>query len=146
MELPAGRGQQVPASHLDLLTAPIVGVLTTVTPTGFPHSCLVWVDYDGECARVNTTLERASGRDLLANPMLSLLVVDPENTARYIQFRGLGELQRAGAVAHLDDLTRLYTGHPSFYGHVHPLGQRERETRVVVRVHARRITVDAIHG
>jgi PPOX class probable F420-dependent enzyme len=128
-----------------LLTAPIIGVLTTLMPGGQPHSCLVWVDFDGECARVNTTLERQSGRNLVADPRMSLLVVDPEDTGRYIQIRGDAELVRHGAVRHLDTLTRAYTPHPCFYGHVYPLSQRARETRVTVRLHARRITVDAIH-
>ena len=135
----------VPGSHLDLLTAPVVGVLTTLMPDGQPHSCLVWVDHDGRCARVNTTLERQSGRNLLGDPRMSLLVVDPENTGRYIQLRGDAELVHHGAVEHLDALTRQYTGHPCFYGHVYPLAQRDRETRVTVRLHARRVTVDAIH-
>jgi len=135
----------VPPSHLDLLTAPVVGVLTTMMPAGQPHSCLVWVDYDGQCARVNTTLERQSGRNLLANRRLSLLVVDPGDTGRYIQLRGDAELVQRGAIEHLDALTRLYTDHPCFYGHVYPLAQRGRETRVTVRLHARRVTVDAIH-
>jgi PPOX class probable F420-dependent enzyme len=136
---------RVPSSHVDLLTTPIVGVLTTLMPDGQPHSCLVWVDYDGQCARVNTTLERRSGRNLVASRRVSLLVVDPENTGRYIQIRGDAELVRRGAVGHLDSLTRTYTTHPAFYGYVYPREQRERETRVTVRVHARRITTDAIH-
>ena len=137
--------QRVPDSHLALFTAPIVGVLTTLMPDGQPHSCLVWVDYDGECARVNTTLQRQSGRNLLADPRMSLLVVDPDDTGRYIQLRGDAELVRRGAVPHLDTLTRAYTSHPCFYGHVYPRAQRTRETRVIVRLHPRRITVDAIH-
>jgi PPOX class probable F420-dependent enzyme len=135
-----------PQSHLDLLTAPIVGVLTTLMPDGQPHSCLVWVDYDGECARVSTTLDRQSGRNLLSDRRLSLLVVDPENTARYICIRGDAELVRRGAIDHLDALTRDYTSHPGFYGHMCPEDQRERETRVTVRLHANRITLDAIHS
>jgi PPOX class probable F420-dependent enzyme len=135
----------IPPSHLDLLAEPIVGVLTTLMPDGQPHSALVWVDHDGECARVNTTLERQSGRNLHANPALSLLVVDPADTGRYIQIRGEADLVRSGAIAHLDTLTRAYTSHPCFYGYVYPLAQRDRETRVTVRVQARRITVDAIH-
>ena len=55
-------------SHLDLLTRPICGVLTTIGADGQPQSSLVWVDLDGECARVNTTLERQKGRNLLARP------------------------------------------------------------------------------
>jgi PPOX class probable F420-dependent enzyme len=145
MTIVAAAGRPVPQSHLDLFSAPVVGVLTTLMPDGQPHSCLVWVDYDGGCARVNTTLERRSGRNLLANRALSLLVVDPENTARYIQLRGDAELVRAGAIDHLDALMRKYTSHPGFYGHVYPRAQRERETRVTVRLHARRVTVDAIH-
>jgi len=136
----------VPSSHVDLLTKPIVGVLTTLMPGGQPHSCLVWVDHDGECARVNTTLERQSGRNLRADRRLSLLIVDPTNTARYLNIRGDGELVHRGAIEHLDALTRTYTSHPTFYGHVYPLEQRDRETRVTVRLHARQITMDAIHS
>ena len=46
----------IPESHLDLLTRPICGVLTTMGPDGQPQSSLVWIDFDGECATVNTTL------------------------------------------------------------------------------------------
>lgn len=135
----------IPDSHLDLLTRPICGVLTTIGPHGWPQSSLVWLDWDGECARVNTTLERQKGRNLLASPKVSLLVVDPDNTARYVQIRGDAELRCAGAEEHLDTLTRAYTRHPGFYGHVYPDSQRERETRVICRIHARRVTLDAIH-
>ena len=102
----------MPDSHLDLLARPIVGVLTTMLPDGQPQSSLVWVDYDGTCARVNTTLERRKGRDLLANPRVSLLVVDPDDTSRFVQVRGDAELVTEGAEDHLDELTRRYTQSP----------------------------------
>jgi PPOX class probable F420-dependent enzyme len=136
----------IPPSHLDLLTRPICGVLTTIGGNGQPQSSLVWVDVDGACARVNTTLERQKGRNLLANPKVSLLLVDPENTARFIQIRGEAELVTDGALEHVDELTRKYTRHPRFYGCVYPVEQRARETRVICRVHARRVTLDAIHA
>ena len=136
----------VPASHLDLLTRPIHGVLTTMGDDGSPQSCLVWVDCDGERALVNTTLQRQKGRNLLANPRVSLLVIDPENTGRFIQIRGDAQLITDDAIDHVDTLTRKYTTHPRYYGYVYPDEQRERETRVIVRINARRITLDAIHG
>lgn len=136
----------VPADHLDLLTRPICGVLTTIGGDGQPQSSLVWVDFDGELARVNTTLERQKGRNIGANPRVSLLVVDPDNTGRFIQIRGEAELVIDGALEHLDALTRAYTRHPSYYGHIYPLEQRDRETRAICRIHARRITLDAIHA
>jgi len=135
----------VPESHLDLLSRPVVGVLTTMLPDGQPQSSLVWVDYDGSCARVNTTLERRKGRDLLANARVSLLVVDPDDTSRFVQLRGDAELVTEGAIEHLDALTRRYTRHPAYYGFIYPLEQRDLETRVICRIHARRVTLDAIH-
>jgi PPOX class probable F420-dependent enzyme len=71
----------IPASHLDLLTRPVCGVLTTMGGDGQPQSSLVWVDWDGVRARVNTTLERHKGRNLVADPKVSLLVVDPDDPA-----------------------------------------------------------------
>jgi PPOX class probable F420-dependent enzyme len=135
----------VPASHLDLLTRPVCAVLTTMMPDGQPQSSIVWADHDGECVRVPTTRERQKGRNLRANPKVSVLVVDPDDTARYVCVIGDAELVEDGALEHLDELTRRYTTHPRFYGHVYPLEQRERETRVICRIHARRVLVDAIH-
>jgi PPOX class probable F420-dependent enzyme len=135
-----------PASHFNLLTEPICGVLTTMGAEGQPQSSLVWVDFDGKCVRINTTLERQKGRNMLANPKVSLLVVDPEDAARFIQIRGDAELVTHGAVRHLDALTRKYTQHPCYYGHIRPVAQRSRETRVICKVRARRINLDAIHA
>jgi PPOX class probable F420-dependent enzyme len=135
----------IPGSHRDLFDRPIVGVLTTMLPNGGPHSSLVWLDLDGECPRVNTTLERRHGRNLLSNPLASLLVVDPADTSRFVQVRGEVELITEAAEAHLDELTRRYTRHPAFYGHVYPTSQRDRERRVICRLHPRRVTLDAIH-
>ena len=135
----------IPASHLDLLTSAICGVFTTMGSEGQPQSSLVWTDFDGACARTNTTLERQKGRNLLVNQKVSLLVVDPDNTARFIQIRGDAELVTEGALEHLDELTRSYTRHPRYYGYVYPVGQEARETRVICRILARRITLDAIH-
>jgi PPOX class probable F420-dependent enzyme len=137
----AAPAEHIPDSHLDLLTRPLHGVLSTMGPDGQPQSSLVWVDAEV----VNTTLERQKGRNMLANPKVNLLVVDPGNTSRYIQIRGDAELITDGALDHLDAITRKYTTCPAFYGYIYPAGQRARETRVVCRIHARRITLDAIH-
>ena len=135
----------IPASHLDLLTGRVHGVFTTLMPDGQPQSSLVWLDFDGECACVNTTLERQKGRNLQRNPKVSLLVVDPQDTGRYLEIRGEAELVTDGAVEHLDRVTRKYTTHPRYYGYVYPVEQQGREQRVICRIHAKKITLDAIH-
>ena len=48
----------------------------------------------------------AKGRNPLGNPKVSLLVIDPGNTSRYIQIRGDAELVIKDAHEHLDALTR----------------------------------------
>jgi PPOX class probable F420-dependent enzyme len=135
----------IPASHADLLTRPIPGVLTTMMPDGQPQCCLVWCDFDGECARINTSRERQKGKNMASNPKVSLLIVDPENTGRFLQIRGEAELIEQGALEHLDEITRQYTDHPCYYGYVFPLAKKECETRIICRIHASRITLDAIH-
>src|SRR5450759_1728906 len=89
---PASTEPRIPDSHVDFLTRPLHGVLTTMMPDGQPQSSLVWVDCDGECALVNTTRQRRKGRNIESNPKVSLLIVDPANTGRFIQIRGLAEL------------------------------------------------------
>jgi PPOX class probable F420-dependent enzyme len=135
----------IPQSHLDLLTRPIHGVLTTLMPDGQPQSSLVWCDFDGECARVNTSRERQKGRNMMSNPRVSLLIVEPEDTSRYLEIRGIAELVEASALEHLDQITRQYTPRPQYYGYVFPLEKREQETRLICRIHATKITLDAIH-
>ncbi len=137
--------QPIPASHFDLLTRPVHAVLTTLMPDGQPQSCLMWCDSDGECARINTTLERQKGRNLRRDPRATLLLIDPDDTSRFMELRGEMELLTEGAIEHLDALTRKYTTHPRFYGYVYPAEQRDRETRVVGRLIAAKITLDAIH-
>jgi PPOX class probable F420-dependent enzyme len=142
---PPDARERIPSPHIDLLVRPICGVLTTLLPSGQPQSSLVWVDFDGECPRINTTLERSKGRCMAADPRVSLLVVDPDDTSRFIQVRGTVELVFDGALEHLDALTRRYTPHPCFYGHVYPIERCEQDSRVIGRIHPGRVTLDAIH-
>ena len=80
-----------------------------------------------------------------ANPRVTLLIVDPDDTSRYIEIRGEMQLTEEGAIEHLDELTRQYTDHPRFYGYVYPEEQQARETRLIGRLVATKITLDAIH-
>lgn len=135
----------IPETHLDLLVGPIHGVLSTMMPDGQPQSSIVWVDYDGTHVLINTTLERQKGRDMRANPKVALLVVDPQDGSRWIEVRGkVVEMGRAGAEAQADRLTQRYTGKQRFYGDIYPLEQRQRETRVIVKIEPIKVSLDAI--
>jgi PPOX class probable F420-dependent enzyme len=135
----------IPDTHLDLLVDPIHGVLSTMMPDGQPQSSIVWADYDGTYVLINTTLERQKGRNMRANPKVALLVIDPKDVSRWIEVRGnVVEIQCEGAEAHADKLTRLYTGKQRFYGDIYPVEQKQKETRVLVKIEPIKVSLDAI--
>ena len=135
----------IPDTHRDLLVEPIYGVLSTMMPDGQPQSSIVWTDYDGNYVLINTTLERQKGRNMLANPKVALLVIDPQNVSRWIEIRGnVVELSREGAETHADKLTQLYTGKQRFYGDIYPAEQKQKETRVIVKIEPIKVALDAI--
>ena len=135
----------IPESHLDLVARPLHGVLTTMMPAGQPQASLVWLDYDGECLRVNTTRERQKGRNMQANAKVNLLIIDPGDTSRWLEVRGQVEITEENALAHLDELTRQYTKHAHYYGGVFSIERQSQETRIICRIRPLKITLDAIH-
>jgi len=135
----------IPDSRLDLLTTSVHGVLTTLLPDGTPQASVVWVNTDGECLLISTTLERQKGRNLRRNPRVTLLVIDPQNRSRWIEVRGrVVAITREGAEALADKLTQRYLGKPHFYGDVYPVACRDQETRVIVVIEPIKVTVDAV--
>jgi len=137
--------EKIPESHLSLLDEPVQAVLTTLMPDGQPQCTMVWCDTDGVTVRVNTTRERQKGKNMAANPKVSLLVIDTHDAGRFIEVRGDIELIEEGALEHLDELTRQYTDHPAYYGYIFPEEQKERETRIICRIIPSRINRDAVH-
>lgn len=135
----------IPDSHRDLFTQPVYGVLTTLMPDGQAQSSIIWTDYDGEYVLVNTTLERQKGKNMRADPRVSLLVIDPADTSRWIEVRGrVVEVTPAGAEAHADSLAQRYTGKAHFYGDVLPREKKLTETRVIAKIEPLKIALDAV--
>ena len=101
----------IPNSHLDLLINPIHGVLSTVMPDGQPQMSVVWVDFKGEHVLINSTLERQKGKNMQANPKVNVLVIDPNNGARFIEVRGkVVEITQEMAIDHANQQTQAYSG------------------------------------
>lgn len=135
----------IPDTHYDLFWAPVHAVLTTMMPDGTPQSSIVWVDYDGEYVLINTTLERQKGRNMRANPKVAILIIDPQDASRWIEVRGrVREMTEDGAEAHADQLTQRYTGKQHFYGDIYTIEQKQKETRVVVKIEPIKVSHDAI--
>jgi len=115
-------------------------------PDGMPQSSIVWVDYDEDYVLINTTMERQKGRNMQANPKVTILVIDPKDSSRWIEVRGcVKEMTRNGAKAHADKLTQRYCiNKKHFYGDIYPVEQKEKETRVIFKIEPIKISLDAI--
>jgi len=115
-------------------------------PDGTPQSSIIWIDYDNECLLVNTTLERQKGINMQACPKVTILVIDPGNSSRWMEVRGtVIQITREGAEAHADKLTQRYCpGKQVFYRDIYPVEQRSKETRVIVKIQPLKVALDAI--
>jgi hypothetical protein len=80
------------------------------------------------------------------NPKVTLLVIDPNNSGRWIEVRGIvKELATDGAEAHADKLTQRYCKNKQyFYRDVYPPEQKPKETRVIARIEPIKVAMDAI--
>ena len=105
------------------------GVVATVGEDGHPQTSVVWVDTDGENVVFNTTNKRAKGRNLRANPVVSISVWDNDDPYRYFEVEGTAELDEEGAGEHINELSLRYEGKPF----------HTPTDRVIVRVNPTRV-------
>ena len=119
---------------------PYVGVVTTLRGDGSPHSTIVWVDTDTDEVLFNTAAGRAKERHLRRDPRVSLLVVDPEDTYRWLAISGNAELTTEGADAQIDKLAKKYLGKDEYPW------RSETEQRIKVRIAPQKIDASGIDG
>src|SRR5438105_2818250 len=107
---------------------PFVGTVTTLREDGSPHSTIVWVDvYDGSVG-FNTARGRAKERHLERDPRVSLLMVDPNDSYKWVAVSGRAELTEDGADEQIDKLAKKYLGKDEYPW------RNPAETRVSVKI------------
>ena len=101
----------IPDRYRDLLDRPIVVSIATLMSDGTPQVQPVWCSYDGTHILVNTEKGRQKYRNLSRRKVVTVLAIDPENDARWIEVRGtVAEETEKGADEHIDQLAKLYMG------------------------------------
>jgi PPOX class probable F420-dependent enzyme len=89
---------------------PYVGVVTTLRDDGSPHSTVVWVDVEDGKVSFNTARGRAKPEHLEHDPRASLIVVDPNDSYKWVAVSGHAEMTEEGADAQIDKLAKKYIG------------------------------------
>ncbi len=111
----------IPDSHKDLLEKPVVVILSTVSAEGKPHSVAIWRRWDGEMIRITSDPDNRKHRNILANPNVSVLALDPQNPYRFLEIGGVVEsIETEGALEELNLHTQLYMGKAKYFGNVEP--------------------------
>ena len=113
--------------------SPYVGVATTLREDGSPHSTIVWVDVEGDKVSFNTALGRAKPKHLEHDPRASVLMVDPNNSYKWVAVSGPAEVTEEGAEAQIDKLAKKYLGKDEY-----PWRNPE-ETRVKVLIEPEKV-------
>lgn len=125
----------IPQSHVDLITGSVLAAFTTLMPDGEPQTTPVWCNARGKYIWINSVRGRIKDKNIRRDPRVSILAVDPEDSYRFISIRGIvEEITEEGAVDHIDELARLYTEHPGFYGYFRSAEQAQKEVRVIYKI------------
>lgn len=87
---------------------------TTLLPSGYPMTHVMWVDADDEHLLVNTEIHRAKYKNAKRDPRVSITVLDRANPYHYVEVRGdvVDEVRGQEARDDIDRLSQKYNGTP----------------------------------
>ena len=90
------------------------GTLTTLLPGGQPMTHVIWVDADDDYVLINTEVHRRKYKNVMADPRVTVAIIDHENPYHYAEVRGrvVGEVTGPAARSHIDELSEKYMGGP----------------------------------
>lgn len=105
----------IPEKYLDLFDKKAFLQLATIMPDGSPQVSPVWFEYDGKHILVNSAKGRVKDINMRRDPRVGCDILDPENPYRHLSIRGrVVEITETGADAHIDKLTKKYTGQEKY--------------------------------
>jgi PPOX class probable F420-dependent enzyme len=105
--------ESIPESHAGLFRdeAKAFAFLGTVMDDGSPHVTPVWFDMQDDLLRINTARGRVKDHNMTVRPKVSLAIMDPEDSYRYVHIRGsVVEVTEEEARDHIDRLANKYLG------------------------------------
>ncbi len=101
----------IPERFADLFDKQVFANLATLMPDGRPQVTPVWCEFDGTHILVNSAQGRQKDRNMRRDPRVSLSVMDPENSYRYVEVRGeVVDIEEDTACEHINKLAKKYLG------------------------------------
>ncbi|HVF32967.1 MAG TPA: PPOX class F420-dependent oxidoreductase [Acidimicrobiales bacterium] len=86
--------------------------MTTLLPSGYPMTHVMWVDADDEHLLINTEVHRDKYKNVQRDPRVSVTIIDRTNPYKYAEVRGkvVEEIRGPEARDDIDRLSRKYNG------------------------------------
>ncbi len=102
-------GGIIPQEFTDLFDKKVFANLATLMPDGRPQVTPVWCEFDGTHILVNSAKGRQKDRNMRRDPRVSLSIMDPDNSYRYLEVRGeVVEIEEDVALEHINKLAKKY--------------------------------------
>ena len=80
--------ESIPSAFHDLLQRPLLMMLATTLADGAAQLTPVWFNFDGTFIYFNSEKNKLKHRILRQRPQVSLIILDPEDRARWLAIRG----------------------------------------------------------
>ncbi|HUP86622.1 MAG TPA: PPOX class F420-dependent oxidoreductase [Acidimicrobiales bacterium] len=86
--------------------------LSTLLPSGYPMTHVMWVDADDDHLLINTEVHRTKYKNIQRDPRVTVTVIDRENPYKYTEVRGkvVEEVRGSQARDDIDRLSQKYNG------------------------------------
>jgi len=125
----------IPVSHLDLVQAQGVGVLSTVGADGLPQSTAIWFLLDNDVLRTSLDTSRQKYRNLVRHPHATLFILDPTNPYRTLEVRADSSFGDDVDKSFFERIVRHYGQDPATF-------PASGDNRVVLTLTPRRVVIN----
>jgi len=106
--------------------------VATLGPDGAPQNSVVWIKREGDTVLFSSTDGRQKVRNLRRDPRISLSVFDLADPYTSVEIRGTAEILPDDGKRLPYELSHKYLG-------IDPPGEKDEETRVIIRIVPRKI-------
>lgn len=95
-----------------LAQGPNFAAFSTLLPSGYPMTHVMWVHADDDHVLINTEVHRTKFKNVERDPRVTVTVIDRENPYRFAEVRGkvVEKITGDEARASIDQLAQKYEG------------------------------------
>lgn len=104
---------RVPRAIREFLAQPNIAVVSTVMPSGFPHTAATWYDWDDGRVLLNMDESRRRLEYMRLNPRVAMTAMEQGNWSKQVSLMGrVVSIEPDSDLRDIDRLAVRYTGEP----------------------------------